>query len=77
MIVILKSKGKVMSLISALLHFPFLLLHFVKEVFNQLEFIGFLANQTELFCLIKSNLIKFPHESALWGNSTPEPEESK
>lgn len=69
---ILKSKNTVMSLISALLHFPFLLLHFVKEVFNQPESTGFLANQTELFSLIKSNLIKFLHESALWGKNTPE-----
>lgn len=71
--VILKSKDKVMPLISALLHFPFLLLHFVKEVFNQPESTGFLANQTKLFSLVKSNLIKFLHESSLWGKSTPEP----
>lgn len=69
---ILKSKNKVMSLISALLHFLFLLLHFVKEVFNQPESTGFLASQIELFSLVKSNLIKFLHESALWGKNTPE-----
>lgn len=68
----LKSKNKVMSLISALLHFPFLLLHFVKEIFNQPESTGFLANQTKLISLVKSNLIKFLHESALWGKNTPE-----
>lgn len=67
---ILKSKNKVMYLISALLHFPFLLPHFAKEVFNQPESTDFLANQTELFSLVKSNLIKFLHESALWGKST-------
>lgn len=67
---ILKSKNKVMYLTSALLHFPFLLLHFVREVFNQPESTGFPANQTELFSLVKSNLIKLLHESALWGKST-------
>jgi hypothetical protein len=60
--------------VSALLHFLFLLLHFVKEVFNQP---GFLANQTELFSLVKSNLIKFLSESTLQGKSTPKPEEGK
>lgn len=70
---ILKSKDKVVSLISTLLHFPFLLLHFVREVFNEPESTGFLTNQTELFSFVKSNLIKFLHESALWGKSTPEP----
>lgn len=70
---ILKSKHKVMSLISALLHFPFLLLHFVKEDFNQPESTGFLAKQTELFSLVKSNLIKLLHDFSLWGKSAPEP----
>ena len=73
----LKSKGKVMSLILALLHFPFLLLHFLKEVFNQTESTSFLTNQTKLFSLVKSNLIKFPHESALQGKNTPGPQETK
>ena len=74
---ILKHKDKVMSLILALLHFPFLLLHFLKEVFNQTESSSFLASQTKLFSLVKSNLIKFPHESALQGKNTPEPQETK
>lgn len=74
---ILKSKDKVMSLILALLHFPFLLLHFLKEVFNQTESTSFLANQIALFSLVKSNLIKFLHESALQGKNTPEPQETK
>lgn len=59
----LRSKEKVMPLISALLHFPFSLLHSVlkkkKRVFNQPASTGFLANQIELFfpCKIKSNKI--------------------
>lgn len=64
-----------MPLISALLHFPFSLLHFVKKkVFNQPASTGFLTNQTELFSFAKSSLIKFLHESTLQGKGIPKSE---